>query len=330
MSSPLVLRRLGALMLIFTLLRGMAWAAGVQARRESYRGWTNAVILSNGSVEAVIVPEVGRILQFRFVGASDGPFWENDALAGKPMPARPWDVSHGSFGGDKTWPAPQSAWNWPPPDVFDSVPLEVEIAPDQSVSLRSPVSPRFGIRTQRRIVISPDAPVLRVETVYRKRSGDPCEVGVWVITQMKSPEAAFFPVPASSRFPKGLGPQWTPPARHFSLEKGLVRLTRDPVKAQKIGNDADRMAWVGRDSVVRIDLPRVRGGNYPDEGCSVEIYTNPDPVPYVELETLGPLMKMKPGDGLSATNYYRLERRHLPNPEAEARRILAEPPPYQR
>jgi len=312
-------------LLLLGTLHQMPALAEVEVRRESYRGWTQAVLLANRRVEVVVVPEIGRIQQFRFSGTRDGVFWENPVLSGKPMISNAWERFPGSFGGDKTWPAPQSAWNWPPPDIFDAAPLSLEVNPDRSLQLTSPLSPRFGIRTVRRVVLEPEAPVFRVETTYFKQAGDPVDVSVWVITQLNPPEATYYPVPATTAFPTGLAAQWKPSSGHVTLRDGLVRFTRDPKASQKIGNDADRMAWVGRDAVVRIDLPRLPGATYPDEGCSVEIYTNPDPTAYVELETLGPRRRLNVGERLSATNYYRLERRSLTEPDAEARRILALP-----
>src|ERR1044071_7118728 len=50
--------------------------------RTNYHGWANSILLSNGRVEAVIVPAIGRVMQFRFAGEEDGPFWENRALDG--------------------------------------------------------------------------------------------------------------------------------------------------------------------------------------------------------------------------------------------------------
>src|SRR5437764_10455691 len=74
--------------------------------RTNYHGWADSILLSNGRVEAVIVPAIGRVMQFRFAGEEDGPFWENRALDGiKPEPdSKEW----GNFGGAKTWPAPHS------------------------------------------------------------------------------------------------------------------------------------------------------------------------------------------------------------------------------
>ena len=93
----------------------------ITVTRTNYHGWTDSLLMSNGKVEAVIVPAIGQVMQFRFAGESDGPFWENRALDGKsPDPkSREW----GNFGGDKTWPSPQADWpkitprGWPPPQA---------------------------------------------------------------------------------------------------------------------------------------------------------------------------------------------------------------------
>ena len=62
----------------------------------------------------------------------------------------------------------------------------------------------------------------------------------------------------------------------------------------------------GGKAVLRLDIDRIPGGRYADDGCSVEVYTNPDPVPYVELETLGPQRRLAVEESLSATNRYSL------------------------
>src|SRR5690242_6363420 len=63
----------------------------------NYRGWADSYLLSNGTVEAAVVPAVGRVMQFHFVGKGD-VFWENDALKGKSADASGKEWSN--FGGD--------------------------------------------------------------------------------------------------------------------------------------------------------------------------------------------------------------------------------------
>ena len=107
------------------------------------------------------------------------------------------------------------------------------------------------------------------------------------------------------------------------MEQDLVSLTRDRTSSFKIGTDAGTLVWVGPKAALRIDAPRVAGAEYPDQGSSVEVYTNPDPLEYIELETLGPLQTMKVGDQIVRTNTYSLFHRTASSPEAEARRLLS-------
>src|SRR5262245_11596924 len=174
--------------------------------RTNYHGWNDAIILSNGRVEAIIVPEIGRVMQFRFVGDPEGPFWENRELYGKaPDPnSKEWL----NFGGDKAWPAPQEDWDkktpraWPPPVGFDGVRNEARID-DRVVTLVSPVDPNYGIRVLRRIELDLDRPVMRISTTFERISGQPMQVGVWVVAQLKSPVSVYVPVPQFTRYREG-------------------------------------------------------------------------------------------------------------------------------
>lgn len=325
MRTPPLLT-LVSLSLLVSLARGFAAdapSAVIVASAQAHLGWKDAIVLRNGVVEAVVVPSVGRVMQFRFAGEADGPFWENEKLAGQPMPKDPWKAAHGSFGGDKTWPAPQSLWNWPPPDIFDAEPVTARINADRSVTLTSTPSPRFGLRTVRRIALEATEPVMRIETTYEKISGEPLEVSVWTITQLRDPVAVYLPVPAKSIFSTGLAPQWSAPEGAVQRSGDLLRFARDSAKSYKIGNDSPAIVWVGEKHLLKISTPRPTGETYPDGGCTSELYGNADPVKYVELETVGPLKRLAPGQTLSATNTYRLARRTAATPEADARTLLA-------
>ncbi len=278
--------------------------------------------MDNGIVEVAVAPSLGRVMQFGFIG-SEGVFWENPALTGRPMPEDPWSAAMGSFGGDKTWPAPQGLWNWPPPDVFDRTALEARTEGGDTVVLTSAVSARFGIRTERRITLDPQAAVLRIRTTYTKVQGPPTECAVWIITQLRDPERVFLPIPKGSRFASGWSEQWKMPSNLVTVRDGLVSVRRETKGSYKVGNDGTSLLWMGATEALRIDVERVAGAAYPDEGCSVEAYTNPDPVPYVELETLAPLRKLEAGQSMTATNVYRLFRRTGGDVWAEARTLLA-------
>ncbi len=318
--------------ILLMLLASSAFAQSrVTVKQAEYNGWKDAIILSNGKVEAVIVPSIGRVMQFRFVG-EEGVFWENPAVAGKPV--NPASSDWINFGGDKPWPAPQADWPkitpraWPPPIGFDASLWEVKVS-DGTVELISPVDPHYGMRARRLIKFDPVKPIMSISTEFEKVSGDPVKVGVWIITQVKEAEAVFVPIPKGNSYKEGYNQQSKELPEHFKVANGLIELKRDPKKSTKIGNDAGSLLWVGAKHMLKVDSPRVPNGEYPDNGSSAEVYTNVDPLKYIELEMLGPLSEMKVGDKIERTNVYTLMRRGKKTPEAEARKIFSGNKPAQ-
>jgi hypothetical protein len=293
---------------------------GVSVERISYHGWPECFLLSNGCVEAVIVPAIGRVMHFGMAGEPESVFWQNRELYGQ-LPATDSD-KWSNFGGDKCWPAPQSEWlertgrDWPVPRTFDSGPAEAA-AIDQGVVLTSRMDPAYGIQVIRTIQLEPAQSVMRIATEYHKLQGPAVTVGIWTITQLRDPERILLWQPAVSRFPRGyLSFLKTEPAE-LSRRGRLLSLKRNQIIFTKIGSDAASMAWVGKSCVLRIDA-EVGPGEYPDGGCVTEVYTNPDPMRYVELETLGPLETIGIGSRIGRTTVYTLMPRRSQDEESEA------------
>jgi hypothetical protein len=298
----------------------------------NYHGWTNAILLANGRVEAVIVPEAGRVMQFRFAGSADGPFWENSKLYGKPSSAANWSTT-GAIGGDKSWPAPQSDWGagWPPPTGFDGTPY-TSVITNGVVTITGPVDSGYKIQATRTIQLDSDQAVMRIHTIYRRfdAATRTNPVSVWVITQVNDPVGIYLPVPSKSVFA---------PADYFQLGRGLpaqftnanglISLKRDPAAQRHLGFDADSLVWVGTNEAMRIDAPRVAGlskTDYPNGGCNTVVYgNNGTEAPYVELECFGPLTKLAAGQTVDFLTTYTLFHRTETNAETEARKVLGLP-----
>ncbi len=298
--------------------------ASVRVTHTAYHGWSDAIVVSNGIVEVVIVPAVGRVMQFRFVG-ENGPFWENRELDGRsPDPdSKEWL----NFGGDKSWPAPQADWpkvtprGWPPPQAFDAQPVTARVR-GGTVELISPVDPHYGIRVRRLIRLDPVRPVLDVSTRYEKVTGSQVKVAAWVITQLNDPQRVFVPIPTRSIFQKGYQSQSTDLPQNLKLEDRLISLTRSSQVNTKVGTDAGTLVWIGEQCALRIDSARRPSGEYPDQGCSAEVYTNRDPQTYVELEMLGPLKNLTTGSNLTQSSRYTLFHRTAAEPAVQAESIL--------
>jgi hypothetical protein len=275
----------------------------------NYHGWDGSYVMSNGKVEAIIVPAIGRVMQLRFAGDSDGPFWENKAFEGRPT--NPASSEWGNYGGDKTWPAPQGDWpkittrGWPPPQAFDSMPVKATVA-NGTLVLESPVDPHFGIKTIRTIRLDTSAPKMTIVTEYFKVSGSPSTVAIWTITQLKDPLKVTIPV----RPLKGLvfNKQSDQMPENWSVGQEELTLTRGKKTPSKVGAYGDYLLWTDGKVSLKIDSARQAEGEYTDVGSSIEVYTNPDPLPYVELELLNPLHTYAIGDHYSKTNSYTLKR----------------------
>jgi hypothetical protein len=294
--------------------------AGVSVERFRYHGWPDSFLLSNHIVEAVVVPVLSRVMRFGLVGGQEDAFWQNRELDGQ-LPTAD-SAEWANFGGDKCWPAPQSEWlartgrAWPPPTDFDARLAEVSVV-DRGVVLTSPIDPAFGIQMARTVLLDPIQPIMRITTEFRKLRGPAVEVGIWTITQLREPEAVHLWLPASSRFPRGYLPLIKDEPAGLSRRGRLLSLERSPSLFTKIGSDAGSMAWLGKSTVLRIDAED-GPGEYPDGGCVTEVYTNPDPQKYVELETLGPMAKIGVGDHIRRTTVYTVQPHRASEVESEA------------
>jgi hypothetical protein len=294
--------------------------AGAVVSPGSFDGW-ESLSLQNGRAEVVVVPAIGRVMRFRLLDDPSGrPFWQHPAIGpGMTGDENGWI----NFGGDKAWPAPQAAWaamagkGWPPPRTFDAVAHTATVEGGAIVML-SPVDPAYGLRVRRRIALDASAPVLSIETTFEKVQGPPVQVAVWTITQLAPPSRMVAILPARSAFAGGHRRVMPAAPLNLALAGGRLSLERDPREKTMIATDADRLEWHGDESD-HVDLiienrsaAPATGAVWPD-GAHSQIYTNPDgPDAYVELELLGPLHDLAPGQSASLTSRYELRRRDLP------------------
>jgi hypothetical protein len=306
--------------------------SGVSVTHRDFHGW-DAVVLRNLAAEVVIVPAIGRIMQFSLVDAKgqadSGPFWNNPLLGEK---LRPDSEGWTNFGGDKAWPAPQGEWpkvtsrGWPPPKGFDAMPYTATVA-DSKVQIVSPVDPAYGIRVRRTISLDPRKPVMTVQTVYEKVEGAPVRVGVWTITQLVPPHRAFILLPPHSAFPQGYTSLLPAAPKDLKTEGRLLSLSRDPVNKTMIGSDGSALLWVGNGPDLLIDHEALKpaGGKteWPEQGSHTKIYTNSgEEAAYVEFELLDWLRNLKPGENALMTNSYTLVPRTETRPLDEAKKVF--------
>ncbi|MCX8155732.1 MAG: DUF4380 domain-containing protein [Verrucomicrobiae bacterium] len=279
----------------------------------NYHGYTQAWRLDNGMIEAIVVPEIGRLMHLSLKGG-ENVIWINTRLLGTRLDGK--QTNWINLGGDKSWPSPEAEWgrytgdkSWFPPRGFDGLPATAHPT-NHMLVLTSALDPHYGIRVIREFELLPGRPALSVRTRYERISGQPSRLGIWIITQLKEPEQVFIPLPGITAVTQGcVALSRTFPPSLTLATNGLLALRRDPRNSYKIGTPAGTLIWVGPNTVVRIDSPRIPQAEYPDRNSSAEVYTNGGELDYVELEMLGPLHTLAPGQSLSQTNTYTLQPR---------------------
>ncbi|MBE1499993.1 hypothetical protein H4696_007093 [Amycolatopsis lexingtonensis] len=264
--------------------------------------------LERGDLRLGLVPELGgRLLSVSRKGVE--LLWRNPALLGDglrgdytPNSGRMGDWVN--YGGDKTWPAPQGwagpdQWPGPPDPVLDSGPYALALDGDTATMTSAP-DPRTGLRFTRAITILDNGYELRLRAL--NTADHPVRWALWNVTQLPGGGT----VVAGLRRPDVVA---------------LVAGTGTP----EYTVDGDRLVVPPQDVVGKLGVPGTSGrvsygaltlsfdvdphGEYPDEGSPLEIWLeHPLPEPLaelgdldppariVELEVLGPLTTLAPGE----------------------------------
>lgn len=288
-------------------------------------GERKAFALTDGRTEAIIVPEIGRVMRFGKIG---GPnlLWN---LSGSPA-ATGWK----NFGGDKTWLAPQSSWkawhgsdNWPPDTAFDGKPHGAEVLSGGKLKLTTPLSPT-GIRITRTMFFDANGDFV-IEQTAQKVKGAPIRASIWSITQTVPGQAVFLPVNTTSDYNGGflnmMGAGET--QKSVLVKPNLLRVT--PVGAgggAKFGVDAPVSSLISvRDGVAFLQKTAKPAGIYPEgkngDGFPVELYINGDAKAfYIEMEMLGPLKTFVAGG--KSTHTVRWGLHDLPSKNLESPAVV--------
>jgi hypothetical protein len=286
-------------------------------------GWDSVYVLQNNLITCAIVPVIGgRIMQYD-LGAHAFMYF-NDAMKGTTSTA-----GGQMWGGMRQLASPQSDFtgNWPPPPTLDSRAYTAAITRNSidscSVYLQSQIeasggSNFNGLQFKRTITMYKNSSRVRVKmTMVNANSAAQRNHGVWDITEVTGGTAGvpfdsmiwvYVPLNPSSTMGAGRGyaqlqqidtTQWIKNAA-----PGVLGIKYRFVEA-KMGADS-KAGWVcnvdrrnGYAYAKRFTY--VNGGNYPDSGSSVEVYTYRSSSSYscIEVEVMGPMVTLANGDSIS-------------------------------
>jgi hypothetical protein len=265
----------------------------VKVQCVAYRGFADAVRITNGTVEAIVVPSIGgRLMRFAMTGGNN-VLWENPSLplsqAGK----------SGNWGGEKSWPWPQDQWpqrtgrDWPPPPASDQYPYQCQIEAD-GVRLISQTLGGYDLKIVRAFKLAPAAAELIEEISFAPAgpAAGTAPAGVWSIAEVPVTKNVFARQTGDTVRPLGFSP-WPPAA---NAAGGILIFDRPADFKSKIGLDADLLAVAIGKQLLSIEVRDVSPPAFGYvSGEKAQLYAEPDSSPevaglggFTELEFTSP------------------------------------------
>ena len=269
----------------------------VKVEKVAYFGQPNCYRLTNGTVEVIVTTDIGpRVIRYGFVGKPN-VFAE--------MPDDVVQTEWGAwkpYGGHRFWHAPEVK---PRSYAPDNAPVAFELVGTDSIRLTQPVEPQTGMQKEMLVTLDPVGTGVRVAHRLTNKGVWTVEAAAWALTIVAGGGTTIIPqepykshddyvLPARPmvlwHYTDLTDPRWT-------IGKKYVRLrTEDSLNfAQKVGvaNKQGWMAYLNDTTLFVKRFPYLAGAKYPDEGCNCETFTKGS---FMEVETVGPLMTINPGD----------------------------------
>lgn len=269
----------------------------VTVEKVTYKRWQECVRITNGQIELIATTAVGpRLIRFGFVGG-ENQFREMSGQIGLTGGSE-WRI----YGGHRLWHAPEAS-----PRTYEPDNAPVQAVVDGSVvRLIQPTEKTTGIRKEMAITMAPGANHVRVLHRLTNRGLWPVTLAAWALSAMEREGRAVLPQSRKST-PNNLLPnravilwpysEMTDPRVVWGKRYVLVQQDPAVARAFKVGMTSTD-GWAGYVRKGQLFLKRftpVPDALYPDFGSSLEVYTNGD---FLELETVGPLRELRPGQSV--------------------------------
>ncbi|MBN1865282.1 MAG: hypothetical protein JW808_10310 [Victivallales bacterium] len=263
----------------------------------NFQGWKNCVELKSGKFKLIVTTEIGPRIIGVFLGGSDNLVYVDPDTAGKTDDPGDWRI----YGGHRLWHSPEAKPRSYAPDnskvqlkktadgLCFSAGMEHSTGIEKSFSIKTLPAGKFAITHK-----------LKNCSLWN------VELAAWALTVMAPGGNAVIPLPQGDK--KALLPNryltvW--PYTDLS-DKRLVWgskaiLMKQDIKAKipcKIGLNCEDgwLAYANKGVVLKKSFQHMADAEYPDNGCSIEVYTNNA---MLEIETLSPMFSLEPGAELS-------------------------------
>jgi len=274
-------------------------------KRIEYRGWQNCYQFKGDAIKLIVTGDVGpRII---YCGGTGGvnQFYENTLDLGCSG-----DQAQRFYGGHRFWTAPEDKVRTYVPDNF---PVDIEIC-GSTLQATAPVE-ACGIQKTINIELLECGNCVKIAHLLVNKGSAPVELAPWGLSMMHPGGTAIIPMPPKTSHSNLLTPthsfaHWgytdiTDPRWGWGERFLFLRQDEHVVEPQKIGVH-NTQGWAGylNNGTLFIKIAEYSSQkNYPDFGSNFEFFTNNY---FLEIETLGALSVLQPGDQVSHIEYWAL------------------------
>lgn len=289
--------------------------AAVTIEKVEYHGWKNNLKVSNGEAELIVTLDVGpRVISYRLADGKN-VFKNYDDMLGKSGESE-WMIR----GGHRLWAAPEDPRRTYAPD---NGPVAYrELGPGQ-VRFTPAAESAFGIQKEIDVRLDPTGGKATLVHRISNVGNAATDLAIWSLSVMAPGGTEIIPLPAkrphpgsaqNARGPADFAPNLTiaawpfldfqDPRWHFGAK--FITLTQDAHRGATKFGISHRSGGIGYLNGGTLFVKRFayrEGQTYPDGGVNYETFTNED---MLEMESLGPLVRLAPGQSVEHTETWEL------------------------
>ena len=252
--------------------------------------------MSNAHIRLEYLTSVGPRIVRLFLGNSEENIFAE-------TPDISWKTPYGDFflrGGHRLWTAPETPNLTTAPD---NVPILVE-KDSSSIVLIESSNPYSGLSKSIKIRLDPEAPRVHLEHKIQNNSSETVELSPWAISVLNLGGMAILPFSSPTSDPEIRTPDrnlvfW--PYTQVDDPRLMVKADYLFVSGSSRENEfkvgyRNTAGWIGyaKDNTLFCKHFNPQSNSkLPDWDCNVEVFVNNR---FIELETLGPLIDLEPGE----------------------------------
>lgn len=282
-------------------------------REQAYKTFGRVLAIENGDMELYVTLDIGpRIIHYALAGGENFMFEDVNAEIVNQ------DASFDSFfypgafwrtyGGHRIWLTPEA---WPDSYIPDNDPVSYTVE-GNVFTFTPPAQKSIHVAERLILTVAENGTEVTVRAEATNIGTQPKTFGMWQLTVMCPNGLAIVPQTVrdthllhNRRMSLWAYTEMNDERVHWG--KTLFSLRQDPSSDHpfKVGitNERGFAAYLCHGAMFVKRLPFYADVTYPDDGCNFEIYTNPQ---ILELESLGKLAAVTPGDTISSEEVWSL------------------------